>query len=213
MDRSHSQRMVALGELSSGITHDFRNVLQTLVSSLEIIESRANDPDEVRRLTAVALRTSERGISITERLLAFSRREAAEVKRRACLSSSLENATETLSRTVGTRMNVKIASLPGDLWQAVINPTEFELAIINLGINARDAMPKGGSIQLSARNVTIPGTERRVVQPSVRPNRLDRRGPRLPLSGGDYVAVTVSDTGIGMDDVTLARAVEPFFYY
>jgi signal transduction histidine kinase len=209
-DRSHSQRMVALGELSSGITHDFRNVLQTLISSLEIIESRSNDPDEVRRLTASALRVSERGIGLTRRLLAFSRREAAEI-RCACLLSSLESATETLSRTIGTRMNVRIESLPADLWQAVIDPTEFELAIINLGINARDAMPHGGRIQLSARNVTIPRIERRTVQPSVRLDRTDRRGPRLPLSGGDYVAVTVSDTGIGMDEATLARAVEPFF--
>jgi len=209
-DRSHSQRMVALGELSSGITHDFRNVLQTLISSLEIIESRANNADEVRRLTAAALRVSERGIGITQRLSAFSRREAAEI-RRSCLMLSLKSATETLSHTVGARMNVKITSLPADLWEAVIDPIEFELAVINLGINARDAMPNGGRIQLSARNVTIPGIERRAVQPSVRLDRPERRGPRLPLQGGDYVAVTVSDNGTGMDEVTLARAVEPFF--
>jgi signal transduction histidine kinase len=209
-DRSHSEKMATLGELSSGITHDFRNILQTVISSLEIIGSRSNDPAEVRRLTASALRVSERGINLTKRLLAFSRREAAHA-RSACLLSSLESATDTLACTIGARMNVRIELPPDDLWQAVIDPIEFELAIIHLGINARDAMPEGGRIRLSARNVTIPPDERRERQRSARADRTDRRGPRLPLSGGDYIAVSVADTGIGMDEATLARAVQPFF--
>jgi signal transduction histidine kinase len=210
-DSSHSQRMAALGELSSGITHDFRNILQTVISSLEIIESRANDPAEVRRLAASALRASERGIGVTRRLLAFSRRGAAEARGGACLLSSLKNATETLAPTIGTRMNVGIEPPLGDLWQAVIDPTEFELVIINLGINARDAMPDGGRIRFSARNVTIPAVERRAASLSPRAHHSERRGPRLALSGGDYIAVTVTDTGTGMDEATLARAVDPFF--
>lgn len=209
-DRLHSQKMAALGELASGITHDFRNILQTVMSNLEIIESRASDPAEVRRLSASALRASERGISLTKRLLRFAHYEAAGAIP-ACLLSSLESATETLTRTVEARMNVRIEPPSSDLWEVIIDPSEFELALINLGINARDAMPSGGRIRLGARNVTIPLVDRRVLPLLERHQPTNRRGPRLVLPGGDYVAVTVGDTGTGMDEATLARAIEPFF--
>lgn len=209
-DRLQSQKMAALGELACGITHDFRNILQTVMFSLEIIESRANDPAEVRRLSASALRASERGISLTKRLLRFAYYEAAEA-RPACLLSSLESATETLSRTVEARMNVRVEPPASDLWQAIIDPSELELALINLGINARDAMPGGGRIRLGARNVTIPLVDRRALALVERYEPTNRRGPRLALPGGDYVALTVDDTGTGMDEATLARAIQPFF--
>jgi signal transduction histidine kinase len=209
-DRRHSEKMAALGELACGITHDFGNILQTVMSSLEIIDSRASDPVEVRRLSASALRAAERGLSLTKRLLRFAHYEVAEA-RPACLRSSLENATETLSRTVEAGMNVKIEPPSSDLWQAIIDPGELELALINLGINARDAMPGGGRIRLGARNVTIPLVDRRALSRVERPEPTSRRGPRLALPGGDYVALTVDDTGTGMDEATLARAIEPFF--
>jgi len=210
-DIQHARKMAALGELASGMTHDFRNILQTVISTLEIMETRAADPAEVRRLAASALRASERGIGLTRRILAFSRRGAADA-RPVCLASSLESAAETLARTVGARMNVGVEPPPCDLWPAIIDPTEFELALINLGINARDAMPDGGRIRLGARNVTLPKVDRRAPRPSAEPHRTaDRRGPLLPLPGGDYVAITVADTGTGMDAATLARAMEPFF--
>ncbi len=207
---AHSQKMAALGELASGITHDFRNILQTVISTLEILESRSDDPAEVQRLTASALRASERGISLTKRLLRFSRYEATAAQP-VCLLSSLESATETLSRTVEARMNVGVESPPPNLWPVVIDPIEFELALINLGLNARDAMPNGGRMRFGARNVTIPPVDRRAPQRLAKYVQANRRGPRLPLPGGDYVAVSVQDTGIGMDEATLARAVEPFF--
>jgi signal transduction histidine kinase len=206
----HSEKMTALGELASGITHDFRNILQTVIATLDILESRSNDPAEVRRLVASALRTSERGVGLTQRLLSFSRGEAA-VARPTCLLASLEGVTETLARTIEARMNVGMEPPPADLWPVVIDPIEFELALINLGLNARDAMPQGGRIRLSARNVTIPVIDRRAALLSMRPGQTNRRGPRLLLPGGDYVAVSVGDTGMGMDEATLARAVEPFF--
>ena len=207
---SHSQKMAALGELATGITHDFRNILQIVISTLELIESRSNDPAEVRRLAVSALRASERGAGLINRLLAFSRCDTVEA-RSACLLPCLESATELLARTVGTKMKVQFEPTPADLWQAVIDPMEFELALISLGINARDAMPKGGSIRLGARNVTIPQVDRRAAQQPITYDRTERRGPRLALPGGDYVAVTVGDTGTGMDAATLARAVQPFF--
>jgi len=207
-DLTHSQRLAALGELASGITHDFRNILQTVISTLDLLETRAADPTEVRRLTASALRASERGISLTRRLLTFSHYTTTDV-RPACLIASLESATETLARAVGSRVKVQVDPLPADLWQAALDPSEFELALINLGINARDAMSGGGQIRLAARNVSIPLVERRAVVETHDP--ADRRGPRLSLPGGDYVAVTVIDTGTGMDAATLRRATEPFF--
>jgi hypothetical protein len=93
----------------------------------------------------------------------------------------------------------------------VIDPIEFELALINLGINARDAMRDGGRIRFGARNIRIPLVDRRALQRSLGPDKIDRRGPRLTLPAGDYVAITIGDTGGGMDEATLARAVEPFF--
>jgi signal transduction histidine kinase len=209
-DLTHGERMAALGELASGITHDFRNVLQTVISTLDLLDARATDPAEVRRLTASAIRVSERGISLSKRLLTFSHYSATKPLP-ACLISSLESVTETLARTVGARVNVQVDPPSPDLWQAVLDPLEFELALINLGINARDAMPEGGRIRLGARNVTIPIVDRRTARLTERHDAADQRGPRLPLPGGDYVAVTVNDTGMGMDAVTLTRAVEPFF--
>ncbi len=209
-DLTHADRMAALGELASGITHDFRNILQTVISTLDLLEARSHDPVEVRRLTAAALRASDRGISLTKRVLTFSHYAATDV-RPVCLTSSLESATETLARTVGTRVNVQVDPPPSDLWQAVLDPAEFELALINLGINARDAMPDGGRIRLGARNVTIPLIDRRAGRLADGHDLADQRGSCLALPGGDYVAVTVGDTGIGMDAMTLTRAVEPFF--
>ena len=206
----HCQKLAALGELASGITHDFRNVLQTIISTLEIIEDRSTDPAEVRRLAASALRASERGARLTNRLLTFAGARAAEIQP-ASVSPSLEWVSETLARTFEARMNVGIEPPPSDLWPVVIDPIEFELALINLGINARDAMPQGGRIWLGARNVTLPVVDRRAQQRPVRLGKSDRRGPLLPLKGGDYVMVSVGDTGTGMDKATLARAVEPFF--
>jgi signal transduction histidine kinase len=209
-DRVHVQKMATLGELAGGITHDFQNILQIVMSNLDIIKSRANDPAEVRRLTASALRAAERGISLTKRLLTFAHYEAVDA-RPTCLLSSLESATETLTRTVEATMNVWVELPSSDLWQVMIDPSEFELALINLGINARDAMPSGGRIRLGARNVTIPLVDRRTLPRLERHEPTNRRGPRLALPGGDYVAVTVEDTGTGMDEATLARAIEPFF--
>lgn len=202
--------MPALGELASGITHDFRNILQTVISTLDLLETRFDDPAEARRLAASALRASERGISLTKRLLTFSHCTATEF-RAACLISSMKSATETLARTVGTRVNVQVDPPPADLWQVVLDPSEFELVLINLGINARDAMPDGGRIRLAARNVTIPLVDRRLARLADPHNPADQRGARLSVPGGDYVAVTVGDTGTGMDAATLTRAAEPFF--
>jgi signal transduction histidine kinase len=209
-DFLHLRKMAALGELASGITHDFRNILQTIISTLELVANRSDRPMEVQRLVASALVASERGVGLSNRILAFSRCDAPEVTP-GYLPLSLESVTETLARTVGAGTKVRFEDTPADLWQVAINLNELELALINLGINARDAMPGGGSIRLGAQNVTIPQVDRRVRKRPLRHDGTERRGPPLPLLGGDYVMVTVDDTGSGMDAATLALAVKPFF--
>ena len=119
-DQLHAQKMAALGELASGITHDFRNILQTVIGTLDNIESRANDPTEVRRLTTSALRAAERGISLTRRLLTFAHYKAVDA-RPICLLSSLESATETLTRTIEVRMNVGVEPPASGLWPVIIS--------------------------------------------------------------------------------------------
>ncbi len=182
---THAHKVAALGELATGISHDFRNILQTVLSLLDMIDVRSNDPAEVRRLTNAALGASERGIAVINRILKFSHRTTSEAKP-ACLLSSLESATAMLVGTVGARMNVRIEPPSPDLWWSVIDPAEFELALINLGINARDAMPEGGQIRLSARNVTIPSAERRAPRtpvPNGRPAWLSTPPARRRLRG------------------------------
>jgi signal transduction histidine kinase len=193
--------------MTSGAVHDFRNVLQTIASSLELIEQLSGDPDAVRRLAASALRASDRGTSLARRLLSVARQEEPTVAT-VDLLPSVTDVAETLTGTVGRNVKLEIET-GGGLWQAAIDPHEFELALINLGINARDAMPDGGSIRFRTRNVTLPAEDRR--RPVAAAPRQDRRGPPLLLPGGDYVAVAVADTGFGMDEATLARAVKPFF--
>src|ERR1700730_17612329 len=113
-DLTHHQRMAALGELASGVSHDFRNILQTVISTLDLLDVRSNDPAEVRRLVASALRASERGITLTKRLLSFSHYTETN-SRPTCLISSLESATETLARTAGARVNVQVDAPASDL--------------------------------------------------------------------------------------------------
>jgi len=206
------QKMNAVGQLASGITHDFRNVLQAIMSGIDLIEVRAHDPDQVRRLAASLMRVTEHGVELTQRLLAFARRQ--EVKPEAIdLAALLKSAAELLLRTLGSKVHVEVETPPASLWQPLIDPGQLELALLNLGINARDAMSGQGTLRLCARNVGLPEFERRHAA-SASAGKLqgaERRGPPLVLDCGDYVLLTVSDTGSGMDGETLERATEPFF--
>ena len=207
------QKMDAIGQLASGITHDFRNVLQAIMSGIDLIEARADDPEQVRRLATSLMRMAEHGAGLTQRLLAFARRQ--ELKREAVgLPALLEGVAELLLRTLGTKVRVEVGALPGGLWQPFVDPCQLELALLNLGINARDAMSGQGTLRLCACNVGFPEFDRRHVASTSAENRFrgeERRGPPLALDCGDYVLLTVSDTGRGMDEETLGRAAEPFF--
>jgi len=206
------QKMNAVGQLASGITHDFRNVLQAIMSGIDLIEARAHDPDQVRRLAASLMRVTEHGVELTQRLLAFARRQ--DVKPEAIdLPALLESVAGLLLRTLGSNVHVEVEAPPAGLWQPLIDPGQLELALLNLGINARDAMSGQGTLRLCARNVGLPEFERRHAASTSadKLQRKERRGPPLVLDCGDYVLLTVSDTGSGMDGETLERATEPFF--
>ncbi len=207
------QKMNAVGQLASGITHDFRNVLQAIMSGIDLLEARAHDPDQVRRLAASLMRTTEHGVELTGRLLAFARRQ--DVKPEAVnLPALLESAAELLLRTLGSKVRVEVEPPPsGGLWQPLVDPGQLELALLNLGINARDAMAGQGTLRLCARNVGLPEFERRHAASASgdKHRQNERRGPPLLLGCGSYVLLTVSDTGGGMDGETLERATEPFF--
>ena len=157
------------------------------------------------------MHVAEHGVALTQRLLAFSRNE--KLKREAVdLPSILEGVSELLARTLGAMVHVKTDPLAKDLWRPFIDASQFELALLNLGINARDAMDGQGRLRFRARNASIPKVDRRsTTNLGTQAPVAERRGPPIELACGDYLLVEVSDTGSGMDEATLARAAEPFF--
>lgn len=186
-----AQKMEAVGQLTGGLAHDFNNLLTAVVGSLDLLLRRTDD-EKLRRLAGNALQAAERGAQLTAQLLAFSRRQR--------LSPAATDANEIvtkmgdmLARTIGPHIRVETRLEP-NLWHALADPTQMEVMILNLAINARDAMPGGGRITISTRNIA--------------------RAPAnlsAELGGGDFVAISVADTGTGMSPDVLGRAFEPFF--
>jgi len=184
-----TRKMEALGQLAGGVAHDFNNLLTVMLGCLELLDKQVAS-DRGRALVAEGYRTVERGTGLTNRLLAFSRRQPMTTQP-VDINASIQDMTELLGRTLsGAHIGKRLAA---DLWLATADRNQIELAILNLAINARDAMPSGGSLGLETRNETV-------------------AGPRDDgLAIGDYVAVAVSDTGNGMTPEVLARAMDPFF--
>jgi PAS domain S-box-containing protein len=191
---AHAERVEALGQLAGGIAHDFNNVLQMVKGAATLIERRPGDEPGVARLAGLALEAAERGGAITRRLLAFGRRgnlrgETLEV---AAVLGSLK---EIFVHTLGAGIEVRIC-LQGNLPRLFVDKAQLETVLVNLATNARDAMPDGGSLFLSAAAEDVPADA-------------EMRSAGLPAGG--YVRIEVADTGMGMDAKTLARAFEPFF--
>ncbi len=186
-----AQKMDTIGQLTGGVAHDFNNLLMAMFGSLELLKKRMKDDPKTQELIENALKGAERGASLTQRLLAFARRQ--ELRREALsipeLVSSFE---ELLSRTIGPGISLKKELAP-DLPPILGDANQLELAMLNLALNARDAMPGGGTLTISARAVSVP----------------DEAAGRL--RPGAYVSLSVEDTGHGMDEATQARAAEPFF--
>jgi signal transduction histidine kinase len=186
-----AQKMEVIGQLTGGIAHDFNNLLTAIVGNLELAAGRSRDRPEVARLLAGAMRSADRGAALTQRMLAFGRRQYLSIQPVA-LRALLDGMAELIARTIGPAIEVRIDA-PADLWPARADPNQVELVVLNLVVNARDAMPEGGRIVIAAAAETVPDTHPAGLEP------------------GDYVRLSVSDTGEGMDPATMARAFEPFF--
>jgi signal transduction histidine kinase/CheY-like chemotaxis protein len=188
------ERLQALGQLAGGIAHDFNNVLQAISGAITLIERQASSEDAIRRLARLAGEAAERGASITRRLLTFGRRGDLHVEP-VEVGELLRGLHELLSHTLGAGIAVQIR-LGADLRPIRADRRQLETVLVNLATNARDAMPDGGRLILSASIETV--------QAAARPHP-------SALVPGAYVRLTLTDTGTGMAAETLARAREPFF--
>ena len=184
-----AQKMEAIGNLTGGIAHDFNNLLQGLTGSLDLIRNKPQDVERVRRWAEAGLQAAERGAKLTAQLLAFSRAQKLEVKP-LNLNTLLEEMRDLLGRTLGPSTRVAM-DLSSDAGAVLGDETQLEMAVLNLAINARDAMPDGGVLTLVTRSLSIAS------DPALQP--------------GEYVELRVSDTGTGMPDEVIARAFDPFF--
>jgi signal transduction histidine kinase len=190
-----SRRLESLGRLTGGIAHDFNNMLQVVsggVQLLRALTAAAPDPRIQRTLDSID-RASDHGAKLTQQLLAYGRRQALTVSS-VDLNERMHDMAVLLRHTVGREIRLSV-DVPDGLWPVRADATQLEMAILNLVLNARDAMPHGGQVRLMLRNCTLPeeGNE-------------DTAGLR-----GDYVCIAMSDEGCGMDDATLTQAFEPFF--
>jgi PAS domain S-box-containing protein len=186
------QRLEAVGQLTSGVAHDFNNLLTVILGNLAFIERGATDPSLKKKLSNMRM-AAERGASLVSQLLAFSRRQRLEPKA-VNLNETVRGMRELLQSSMGGSVAVDIV-LEEDLWPALVDPTQIELIILNLAINARDAMEVGGLLKVETCNMT-----RRDA-----PGRAEEPGP------GDYVVVSVTDSGSGMNEDVMSRVFEPFF--
>lgn len=189
---AHAQRLDALGQLTGGIAHDFNNLLTVMSGSLQLLELETEGRAEMQELIATALRSVSRGAELTSKLLAFARRQRL-LPQATDPRVLLQDVELMLRRTLGNAISLRLDCEP-DLPAAFVDPTQLEAALVNLALNARDAMPSGGEIRIGARQVLVDSL---------------RSSGELPV--GYYVLISVSDTGQGMSPDTLARAMEPFF--
>jgi PAS domain S-box-containing protein len=188
-----AQKMEAMGQLTGGIAHDFNNLLTVIIGNLEMLEGKLTTPLQ-RELTTEALEAADVGARLTARLLAFARRSHLEPES-VNLNTFVLGLTDMLHRTLGATVYLSNALTPS-LWSVRVDPSQVESAIINLAVNARDAMPQGGRLLIETANARVDAA-------------LSSRLEGLPV--GDYVRLSVTDTGSGMSDTVRERAFEPFF--
>ncbi|MBU8540943.1 PAS domain S-box protein [Falsiroseomonas tokyonensis] len=189
-----SQRLEAIGQLTGGVAHDFNNLLTVILGNSEMLAESLEHDAELRQMAEMNIAAAERGSALTSRMLAFSRRQALDPKV-IDVNGLLAGLHQMLHRTLGGHIEVEIEPAE-DLWTALIDPPQLENAVLNLCINARDAMPKGGRLVIETANVQLDAAY------------AEAEGEVTP---GDYVLIAVSDTGTGMTPEVVARAFEPFF--
>ncbi|WP_419793531.1 PAS domain-containing protein [Pseudomonas palleroniana] len=192
----HAQKMEAVGQLTGGIAHDFNNMLTGIIGSLDLMQRyiAAGRSDEIGRFTDAAVSSAHRAAALTHRLLAFSRRQSLD--RRPIDPNQLVASLEDLfRRTKGAHITLKV-QLGKDIWPVNTDASQLENALLNLVINARDAMPDGGELLIETANSYLDGTDITTLE---------------PVKAGDYVMLGVCDNGTGMAPKILAKAFDPFF--
>ncbi|WP_413043524.1 PAS domain S-box protein [Pseudomonas sp. YJ42] len=185
-----SQKMESLGRLTGGIAHDFNNLLMAVLGGLEIVRRRVADDPTIVPLLDNTIHGAQRGIALSQRMLAFARRqelhlEAVEVP------ALVQGMADLLRQSLGPRIQIE-TRFPLSLKPVLADVNQLEMALLNLAVNARDAMPEGGTVTISAREHRLDSTDG-------------------PLASGNYLCLAVTDEGEGMDEATLAQAMEPFF--
>jgi PAS domain S-box-containing protein len=190
-----AQKMQSIGRLTSGIAHDFNNLLQVILGNLDIIKWREQNMSErSQRMIENVRQAAERGALLTSRLLSFARKQIMQ-KTAIYANEIVEGMVDMLAGALGAKVELKTALAP-NVWQVRVDRNQMETAILNLAVNAVDAMPEGGTLIIETHNNTL---------------TLDDVRHQDNLEPGDYVTVCVSDTGMGMSKETLALACDPFF--
>jgi PAS domain S-box-containing protein len=189
-----AQKMEAVGQLTGGLAHDFNNLLLVVLGNLEMLEDHIKDNPEARRFVRTSLEAVERAAQLTQRLLAFARKQPLQPTP-TDVTQVMQGMHALLERTLGEHIQIETVSAAG-LWLAMVDPAQLENAVLNLAINARDAMPGGGKLTIEAANVRLDDAYAEA-NPFVTP--------------GQYVLVAVSDTGTGIPPEIVDRVFEPFF--
>ncbi|HUR19172.1 MAG TPA: ATP-binding protein [Vicinamibacterales bacterium] len=191
-----AQKMEAVGQLTGGIAHDFNNLLTIVIGNIELLQRRLpEDAGRLRRAADHAMQGARRAATLTQRLLAFSRRQALD-PRPIDPNQLVQGMSELLRRALGETVVLETV-LAGGLWRTTADPNQLENAILNLAVNARDAMPSGGKLTIETANTSL---DEHYVEALAE-----------PVPPGQYVLISVSDTGTGMDKATMDRVFEPFF--
>ena len=188
---AQAQKMDAIGQLTGGVAHDFNNLLTPIVGTLDLVRRRHKNDERTQRMIGGALLAAEKATTLTQRLLSFARRQSLQ-PRAVDVGKLLDGMVDLIRRSLGPLIEVRL-EIPAELPAARVDPNQLELALLNLAINARDAMPAGGTLVLSLSNSIVPADN------------------AVGLASGNYVRLLATDSGVGMDRATLARATEPFF--
>jgi nitrogen-specific signal transduction histidine kinase/CheY-like chemotaxis protein len=189
-----SQRLDAIGQLTGGVAHDFNNLLTVILGNAETLAECLTDDQRLRMLADVTAKAAERAAELTSRLLAFARRQPLEPKA-TDINRQIAHMDSLLRRSLGEHVEIELVR-GGGLWKAMVDPGQLENALLNLCINARDAMPQGGRLTIETANTLLDS---------------EYVKQHAELSPGRYVMIAVSDTGTGMDKDTMQKAFEPFF--
>jgi PAS domain S-box-containing protein len=186
-----SQKMEAIGQLTGGIAHDFNNLLAIILGNLDLLNEQKDMGFSTRRKIETSIKAGLRAADLTHRLLAFARRQALMPKP-TDINALIRSMAPLLQRPLGPKISMTFG-LTSDIWAAEVDPSQLEMALLNLTLNARDAMPEGGSLTINTGNAAVAADA------------------ASGIPAGDYVVISVEDTGVGMSDEVRARAFDPFF--